>query len=430
MNCVHCEKPVPEAGRRDRIYCTEQCRMKAFNIRRRTGNPAPPSWQHPALRSDTSLLRAAAVRARDLSHAHGWDRHTRLWVLDGLTDLLNCRPLNHRVPLTDVLAIENERVPRTRVIEVLKDMDLLDDDLEPSVDRWIRRSANAFRSGFSEPIMQWLTGLYHGGKRERPRSRDLVYRYFGSVRPFIARWSQQYSNLREVDRDDIRLALEPLQGFQHTNAIVALRSLFRFAKRKNIVFVNPTTYFQSSKPAFNPQPMNAQEIRAIEQAAQTSPAIKLVVALAAEHGARLSAIRMLTFDDIDLPNRRIVIAGHPQRLGSLSHQSLSEWLQYRRVKWPKSPNQHVLITGRSAPENRPVSKGYFRKGLWPRGFRTDPIREDRIMHEAITASPDPLHLSMIFGLTHATATRYAAAAQAILEDNQADMECESGKWRV
>ena len=47
----------------------------------------------------------------------------------------------------------------------------------------------------------------------------------------------------------------------------------------------------------------------------------------------------LTLDDIDLPNRRITIAGHSQRLGDLSHQALRTWLDHRRATWPHTPNR-------------------------------------------------------------------------------------------
>ncbi|UCN12712.1 MULTISPECIES: tyrosine-type recombinase/integrase [Mycobacterium avium complex (MAC)] len=316
--------------------------------------------------------------------------------------------------MTEVLAIQNERVPRTRLLEVINDMDLLDNDVELPIHQWIKQSVNAFPPGFREPIKKWLTSLCCGGKRERPRSKELMQRYFGAVRPFIYDWSQQYGTLREVTRSDVQLVLDPLQGFQLQNAVVALRSLFRFAKKTGIVFINPATHLRAPKPAFNPLPLTDAEIRAVEQVAQASPEIKLVVALAVEHGARIGAIRPLTFEDVDLPNRRIVLAGHTQRLGDLSQQAMLTWLQHRRVKWPHSPNRHILITGRSAPETRPVSRSYFRKGLWPKGFKFDPIRQDRILHEALTASPDPLHLSMIFGITHATAMRYVRSAQALL----------------
>ena len=67
--------------------------------------------------------------------------------------------------------------------------------------------------------------------------------------------------------------------------------------------------------------MTDAEIRAVERAA-ISPAQRLIVALAAIHAARSGAIRHLTLDDLDLPNRRITIAGHSQRLGELTCTAL------------------------------------------------------------------------------------------------------------
>ena len=55
--------------------------------------------------------------------------------------------------------------------------------------------------------------------------------------------------------------------------------------------------------------MTAEQIRAVQQAAAT-PAQRLAIALAAVHAARPGAIRELTLEDIDLPSRRISIAGH------------------------------------------------------------------------------------------------------------------------
>ena len=45
----------------------------------------------------------------------------------------------------------------------------------------------------------------------------------------------------------------------------------------------------------------------------------------------LEAIRELTLDDIDLPSRRITLAGHRQRLGDLTRDTLLAWLEYRRA---------------------------------------------------------------------------------------------------
>jgi len=61
-----------------------------------------------------------------------------------------------------------------------------------------------------------------------------------------------------------------------------------------------------------------------------NPAQRLIVALAAVHAARTAAIRLLTLDNLDLPNRRITIAGHNQRLGELTLHALRARLDHRR----------------------------------------------------------------------------------------------------
>jgi hypothetical protein len=45
--------------------------------------------------------------------------------------------------------------------------------------------------------------------------------------------------------------------------------------------------------------------------------------------------------------------------------------------------------------------------MQPSGCTVERIRRDRILHEALTAGPDPLHLTLVFGISHnaAAATR-------------------------
>ena len=161
--------------------------------------------------------------------------------------------------------------------------------------------------------------------------------------------------------------------------------------------------------------MTDGEIRAIEGLA-VRPAQRLAVALAAEHAARTSTIRHLKLDDVDLPNRRITLAGHDQRLGDLTHRAMRAWLGHRRATWPHSPNPHVLISKRTALGTGPVCHEFVRFSLGDSGFSIDRIRADRILHEALTAGPDPLHLSLVFNPGHSTALRYATVAEHLLSD--------------
>ncbi|MBV9163649.1 MAG: hypothetical protein JO281_19335 [Pseudonocardiales bacterium] len=43
------------------------------------------------------------------------------------------------------------------------------------------------------------------------------------------------------------------------------------------------------------------------------------------------------------------------------------------------------------------------------------VNVDRILHEALTVGPDPLHLSLVFNLSLSTASRYADIAQRLLD---------------
>ena len=154
--------------------------------------------------------------------------------------------------------------------------------------------------------------------------------------------------------------------------------------------------------------MIAEDIRAVEQAAVT-PAQRLAIALAAVHAARPKAIRELTLDDIDLPSRRITLAGHRQRLGELTRHALLAWLGYRYATWPDTANRHVLVSRISALGTRPVSPDYLDKHQL-HGISLEQIRRDRILQEALASGADPVHLALVFNIDHTNAMAYANVA--------------------
>ena len=152
--------------------------------------------------------------------------------------------------------------------------------------------------------------------------------------------------------------------------------------------------------------MTAEEIRAVEQAA-TTPAQRLAIALAAVHAARPRAIRELTLDDIDLPGRRITLAGHRQRLGELTRDALLAWLGYRRATWPGTASRHVLLSRISALGTGPVSPDYLDKHQLP-GISLERIRRDRILQEAL--APAPNLSTLPWSSTSITPTRWPTPA--------------------
>jgi integrase len=245
----------------------------------------------------------------------------------------------------------------------------------------------------------------------------------GCVRPLLENWAATRGHLREITVADVTAALSPLRGWQRRNAIAALRSLFRFAKKRGLIFANPTTRLRAEDIPRSLLPMTDAEVLAVQQIAVT-PAQRLIVALAAVHAARATAIRQLTLDDLDLPNRRITIARHTQRLGELPHQTLLAWLAQRRTAWPKTPNRHVLINAKTALGTGPVSAEYLKRHLLHQGVYLERIRGDRVLHEALTIGADPLHLALVFNLSHTTASRYATIAQNLL-DGQIEQTADS-----
>jgi len=366
-------------------------------------------------RCDTPLLLAATRCAIVLAEARGWSAATVTGVFYGLKAVLNGHTGEDLVPLSEV----RERVrPRrhssaTRIAEVLAELELLHDDTTAAIRTWIDRRTRELPAGFGRDVRAWLVVLLDGDARTRPRSHTTLRVHFGIVRPFIECWAATRGHLREITSGDVDSVLEPLRGHRRYNAIMALRSLFRFAKRRGLTFADPTRHLSGGRGAGRTVlPMTAEQIRAAGQAAVT-PAQRLAIALAAVHAARPQAIRELTLDDIDLPNRRITLAGHRQPLGELTRNALLAWLEYRRATWPDTANRHVVVSRISALGTRPVSADYLDKHQ-PHGISFERIRRDRILQEALATGADPVHLALVFNIDHTNAMAYANAARSLL----------------
>ena len=415
MTCAHCGTPIPAGSRRDRADGNNNCSALASYYRRKNGAAPPPRWQHPAPGSADPVLHAAADRARQLGETHGWSPSALRCTRDGLMVLLGGRPAGERVTVTQIRTRASRHTSVPRVADVLAGLDLLDDDSTPAVRSWIERRAGALPRGFAGAVRAWLLVLLDGDARSRPRSHASIYAYFAAVRPLIGRWSADRGHIREVTAADIKAVLDPLRGHQLRTTITAVRSLFRFAKKRGLIFANPAQRLKVGDSRTSLLPMSDAEIKAATQAV-ANPAQRLIIALAAVHAARWEAIRDLTLDDLDLPSRRITLAGHPQRLGDLSYQALRAWLDHRHATWPHTPNRHVLISASTALGDQPASNSYLGKNLKRHGVSIERIRRDRVLHEALTARADPLHLTLVFGISQTAAGKYALIARDILAD--------------
>lgn len=77
-----------------------------------------------------------------------------------------------------------------------------------------------------------------------------------------------------------------------------------------------------------------------------------IVALAAIHASRPQAFRLLTLNDIDLPNRRIILNGLARPLDELTHDALRDYLAERRRCWPHT-TRTSCSPGSPLPESSP-----------------------------------------------------------------------------
>ncbi|MFJ8476009.1 hypothetical protein [Kitasatospora sp. NPDC094011] len=95
--------------------------------------------------------------------------------------------------------------------------------------------------GIRSEAERWTRILHDGGPRSLPRREGTVWLHLNGARPALVGWSGRYDHLREVTRDDIVTHLKALHGRHRHNQLVALRSLFAWAKRNGLVFRNPTS---------------------------------------------------------------------------------------------------------------------------------------------------------------------------------------------
>jgi len=314
--------------------------------------------------------------------------------------------------LVDVL--HRYGVSITRVAEVLSRGGLLDDDRVPAFESWLKDKLADLAPGIAADVHAWIRALQHGGPRSHPRHPHTVRRYLRPIHPVLVEWSTRYQHLREVTTSDVTALAQSLHGHPRRHALGALRSLMRHGKKTGSIFADPTTRIRISHrddPVL--VPLAPEQLDDTAQAA-TTPAARVALALAAVHAARPKAIRNLQLSDVDLGNRRLTITGLTRPLDELTHHLLTDWLTYRRQRWPHTANPHLIINKQTASNTRPISDNALTAPFRRRAATLETLRMDRQLDEALTHGADPLHLAVVFGLNETTAIRYSTAARKLL----------------
>ncbi|ADI04348.1 hypothetical protein SBI_01227 [Streptomyces bingchenggensis BCW-1] len=358
----------------------------------------------------------AKYLAYQLAEARGWGRGIRFAVNRGLALVLTGYVEGDVIRHTEIFApLRALDLRFGHVVTVLEEMGIFEDDSEPSFEGWLAERLEGLAPAIRSETERWTRVLRDGGPRSLPRREGTVWLYLNRVRPALLEWSNRYDHLREVTRDDVLAYLKTLHGRQRHDQLVALRSLFIWAKRNGLIFRNPTIRIKVGQYEYAVlQPLAPAEVdRSV--AAATTPATRLILALAAVHAARVAQIGTLMLDDVDLGNRRLTIAGRVRPLDDLTLKLLLEWLEHRRNRWPNTANLHLLINNQTATKTSRASNHWISASMRGQDATLERLRVDRQLEEALTHGPDPLHLAEVFGLDEKTAMRYADSARSLLE---------------
>jgi integrase len=404
--------PPPPAGRPDTRYTQpalsddvvpRRYRYGRFDLRRR--GPAP----------DNPWLAWGLYIAHDLAEKRGWGPEVRGGMQRTLVMLLAGHADGDLIRVSDFYEVVAEHTTNIDdTIEILTVMGVVLDDRQQAFYRWLRTELDGLAPAIRRDTHTWAAMLCNGGPRNRARTPTTAANYLHTIRPALQAWSTRYSHLREVTRDDVIAYLDMLTGSPRKTALSALRSLFAWAKRTNIIFRNPAVRLRGvPREDTLWQPLRPDELARTVATATTVHA-RLFIALAAVHAARAGQIRALRLDDVDLGNRRITIAGHERPLDDLTHQLLLAWLEHRRTRWPNTANPHLVISPCTAGGLGPVSYPFLARPLRGLPATLERLRIDRQLEEALTSGADPLHVAAVFGVSDTTAIRYAGNARQLL----------------
>jgi hypothetical protein len=315
------------------------------------------------------------------------------------------------------------------VSEILSSMGILDDDRSPTFETWLAGKLENLSPGIAPDVERWILALRYGTPRRRPRA-GAALSYLYAAHPALIQWSTEHDHLREITPVDVLAYADTLVGRQRQIGLVALRSLFAWAKKEGAVFANPAGRIRVGRiDDLVWQSLSPEEI-ARTVAVSTTAQARLVIALATIHAARSGAIRALQLDDVDIANRRLTIAGRSRPLDDLTRRLLIEWLDHRREQWPNTANRHVIISRESAFNLGPVSQPHIARALRGLPATLERLRIDRQLEEALVHGADPLHLAAVFGISDAAAIRYAVNARQLLERPHESLPLDSLRTRA
>ena len=144
------------------------------------------------------------------------------------------------------------------------------------------------------------------------------------------------------------------------------------------------------------------------QRSPRQPRTRLVVALIAVHALTNSEITAIRDNDVSLHDMLLAVRGSARPLDAFTASAIDGYLRWRRDRWPRSANPHLIITRTTAGSTSPVNPGTIRR--WLKGTTTPTgLRQSCLLGEAEASGGDPLLLASMFGIVTQTGLRYTGA---------------------
>jgi hypothetical protein len=359
---------------------------------------------------DPALEAAFHEFVADHAARYGWPKGRTALIQRAIRIMLGIQDTpGAPIRRSDVLLLTQIRHPAAAVAEVLAEAGMLDDDLQPAVERWFSAAVAGLPAQMRHELGVWLEVMRNGSQsppRLRPRSDHTVRSQLAFALPALNSWAATRASLREISRDDV-LAVLPPSGQPRATTVQGLRSIFRALKGRKLVFSDPTFRIHVPAPRFQiPPAINLPVLR--EALNSPRPARAAIAALLAFHAIRIGQLAQIRLTDVR--DGRLHLAGQIILLAAPARERVSAYLSYRTATWPASINPHLFVHARSWTSTRPVTTAWIGLQL---GMSGQHIRLDRILDEAQATSGDVRALCDLFGMSVGNAARYATAIDRI-----------------
>lgn len=359
---------------------------------------------------DASFSAHVIAAARCISRERGWPEWTwtaMSWSLNLLTAVH--RP-DEKIKASTVLTFRGDGETGHeigRVIHVLAELDLLLDDRPDILGAWIDNRLAGIHPAIRVEVQTWIDVLRHGGQRRSARAETTIRQKIDYISRFLTDVSVNHSTLREITTEDITTWLRGRPSI-HADAS-AIRDLFKTLSTARVIFGNPARGLHTGKREGSiPIPLTPADLRTVAQAANHTPALKVMVALVGIHALYPKQARELRLDAIDLPRNRLILPSGARPIDDYTCSAITDYLRLRRNAWPIISSPYLLVSHRSVHTGKPVTDAWMHSLFRDLPVTAWRLRDDRLLEEAVH-NGDPLHLSSVFGITPITSLRFVRA---------------------